>query len=81
MLQLNNYDGIAPLLDSMPSLQTAPVETLFLDRSDFCGTGDSGDCCGICAECSGEYLEGSSMLLGGLSNAVNLELTASRGMV
>ncbi|TVU26415.1 hypothetical protein EJB05_28961 [Eragrostis curvula] len=80
-LQLNNFKGQAPLLESMPSLETASVKPVLLVK-DSCEKGDSRGCCGICANCRGnDDHKGSCVLLGGLSSAVNLELTAYSGMM
>jgi hypothetical protein len=82
-LQLNNIRGkITPLLEFMPSLQTAFVKPA--DWVDAClkKVDYGGDCCGICAYCCGEDdHRGRCVLLGGLSNAMYLELIAYRGTV
>ncbi|TVU16761.1 hypothetical protein EJB05_36915, partial [Eragrostis curvula] len=79
-LQLNNFKGKAPLLESMPSLETASVKPNGW-VTDSCNKGDSGEFCGTCADCCGnDDHNGSCVLLGGLSSAVNLELTAYSGM-
>lgn len=47
-----------------------------------CKGGELGQCCGSCAECTGDDdHSGRCVLLGGLSAAVNLELVAHAGMV
>ncbi|XP_037421723.1 uncharacterized protein LOC119286444 [Triticum dicoccoides] len=46
-----------------------------------CKGGELGQCCGSCAECTGDDdHSGRCVLLGGLSAAVNLELVAHAGM-
>ncbi|XP_066342837.1 MEIOTIC F-BOX protein MOF-like [Miscanthus floridulus] len=78
-LQLNHFEGKAPLLE-MPSLHTAFVRPD--DLVDDCmKRGDyGGACCGICAYCCGTNdHRGRCVLLGGLSNAMYLELIAYRG--
>ncbi|GJN28189.1 hypothetical protein PR202_gb16286 [Eleusine coracana subsp. coracana] len=79
-LQLHGFRGKAPLIESMPSLETASVKPPD-EVDDSCDKGDSRECCGICADCCGDDdHKGRCVLLEGLSSAVNLELTAYRGM-
>ncbi|TVU41053.1 hypothetical protein EJB05_14543 [Eragrostis curvula] len=82
LMKLDFYVGKTPLLHTMPLLQTALVEPAFSAAEDYCDKGDSKECCGICANCCGEDIHSSgSMLLGGLSSAMNLELIALRGTI
>ncbi|TVU26411.1 hypothetical protein EJB05_28957, partial [Eragrostis curvula] len=75
-LQLKTFRGTSPLLESMPSLETASVKPAF-SVEDSCNKGDSGGYCSICAICRGDDdHKGRCVLLGGLSSAVNLELAA-----
>jgi hypothetical protein len=71
----------APMLESMPSLDTAFVKLPYF-LAEKCTNGYWGECCGACNNCLGndEY-SGRSLLLGSLSSAKNLELIARRGMV
>ncbi|GJN06867.1 hypothetical protein PR202_ga24637 [Eleusine coracana subsp. coracana] len=79
-LKLHGFRGKAPLLESMPSLETASVKSR-VKVDDSCDKGDSKECCGICADCCGDDdYKGRCVLLVGLSSAVNLELTAYPGM-
>ncbi|XP_044444600.1 uncharacterized protein [Triticum aestivum] len=72
--------GIFPFLESMPSLETAFVKPAAYSR-DCCIRGAFKECCGICAECTGDGDHGSRcVLLGGLSSAIHLELVAEPGM-
>ncbi|XP_073352414.1 MEIOTIC F-BOX protein MOF [Aegilops tauschii subsp. strangulata] len=80
-LLLDSFGGNVPLLGSMPSLKTALVRPAAYS-SDCCKGGELGQCCGSCAECTGDDdHSGRCVLLGGLSAAVNLELVAHAGMV
>ncbi|XBH54948.1 hypothetical protein VPH35_077140 [Triticum aestivum] len=79
-LLLDSFGGNVPLLGSMPSLKTALVRPAAYS-SDCCKGGELGQCCGSCAECTGDDdHSGRCVLLGGLSAAVNLELVAHAGM-
>ena len=72
----NNFDA-TPLLDRMPSLETAFVR-LFYDYVSYCQKGDNDDhFYGVCEDCSAnhDHYDGC-MLLGGLSSATHLELIA-----
>ncbi|KAM3194133.1 hypothetical protein ACQJBY_070659 [Aegilops geniculata] len=72
---------IVPFLESMPSLETAFVKPAAYSR-DCCIRGAFKECCGICAECTGDGDHGSRcVLLGGLSSAIHLELVAEPGML
>uniref|UniRef100_A0ACD5YUZ7 Uncharacterized protein n=1 Tax=Avena sativa TaxID=4498 RepID=A0ACD5YUZ7_AVESA len=75
LLQLEDFDGLTPFLESMPLLETAHVE---LGRSchDFCNS--QGNCQTHKCGCH-DYPDGG-VLLNGLSNAVNLELIAEPEM-
>ncbi|VAI84454.1 unnamed protein product [Triticum turgidum subsp. durum] len=65
---------IVPFLGSMPSLETAFVKPAAYSR-DCCIRGAFKECCGICAECTGDGDHGSRcVLLGGLASAIHLEL-------
>ncbi|KAF7082453.1 hypothetical protein CFC21_086324 [Triticum aestivum] len=80
-LQLLSFRGRTPLFESMPSLETAVVEpNNYLE--DYCCKGVALECCGICADCCGnDDHNGNCVLLGGLSHAKSLELTAYPGML
>ncbi|XP_066341489.1 putative F-box/FBD/LRR-repeat protein At4g00315 [Miscanthus floridulus] len=81
-LQLKNFRGKAPLLEFMPSLQTAFVKPANREKRDACmkKRDSRHDYCGSCANCCGadDHRE-RCVLLGGLSNAVYLELIAYYG--
>ncbi|KAL6658211.1 hypothetical protein ACP70R_003797 [Stipagrostis hirtigluma subsp. patula] len=80
-LQLDFY-GKAPLVETIPSLQNALVKPAYFGLEDHCCKGDSGECCGVCADCCGnDDCAGGCVLLGGLSSAMNLELIADKGMI
>ncbi|XP_044433139.1 uncharacterized protein [Triticum aestivum] len=65
----------------MPSLETAFVKPAACSR-DCCIRGAFKECCGICAECTGDGDHGSRcVLLGGLASAIHLELVAEPGML
>jgi hypothetical protein len=71
-LHLGTFHGTAPLLESNTSLETAFLSP-YLD--EWCQEGDSGECCGTCAKCCGNYDHDSGcVLLGGLSSATYLKL-------
>ena len=76
-LQLINYRTATPLLESMPSLETAVIRSDY-NISDYCHNGVAGECCGICADCSGnDDHNGGCILLRGLSHSRNLALSTS----
>ncbi|TVU16805.1 hypothetical protein EJB05_36960, partial [Eragrostis curvula] len=80
ILRLNDFMGTTPLLQAMPSLDIASVEP-DVDIDDYCYEADFEGCCGLCAKCCGDDdHKGSCVLLGGLLNAMNLELTACPDM-
>jgi len=71
----------APMLDSMPSLDTAFVKLPYF-LAEKCTNGYWGECCGVCNNCLGnDDYSGRSLLLHSLSSAKNLELISRRGMV
>ncbi|XP_047073185.1 FBD-associated F-box protein At5g56370-like isoform X1 [Lolium rigidum] len=71
-LQLEEFTGKAPLLESNTSLKTA---ILYPCSDECCDEGDSGECCGTCAKCCGDDDHKSGcLLLGGLSSATYLKL-------
>lgn len=76
-LKLDNNFDTTPLLDCMPSLETALVR-LFYDYTSYCQRSDSNKhFCGICEDCSANHDHNDGcMLLGGLSSATHLELIA-----
>ncbi|KAL6868158.1 hypothetical protein ACP4OV_015003 [Aristida adscensionis] len=85
-LQLDDYWGVTPILESMPSLETASLKLGHGNENycDFCDKGVSGVstslmaamyCAKICRN------DNVSVLLGGLSSATHLELKASPVMV
>lgn len=80
-LHLHCYGVHAPMLESMPSLDSAFVKlTYFL--AEKCIDGYWGECCGACNYCLGnDNYSGQPLLLGSLSSAKNLELITRRGMV
>ncbi|KAL6658213.1 hypothetical protein ACP70R_003799 [Stipagrostis hirtigluma subsp. patula] len=79
-LHLDLSGAAAPLLQSMPSLETAFVKYHEL-LVDFCGKGVWGEYCGDCEICHGnDSHKGHCLLLGGLLSATNLELIAGRGL-
>uniref|UniRef100_N1QRU9 Uncharacterized protein n=1 Tax=Aegilops tauschii TaxID=37682 RepID=N1QRU9_AEGTA len=51
-LQLINNRTATPLLESMPSLETAVIRYDYY-TSEYCHNGVAGECCGICADCCG----------------------------
>ncbi|CAM0146247.1 unnamed protein product [Urochloa decumbens] len=78
-LKLERLMGTSPVLESMPLLEAAIVK---LDCNHYynddypCANGHSGECCGLCEGCVGNYEHsGGSMLLQGLSSVTHLELT------
>ncbi|WVZ53569.1 hypothetical protein U9M48_004490 [Paspalum notatum var. saurae] len=77
-LKLEHLVGQSPVFESMPWLEMAIVR-LTCDHpydDDCCDKGASGECCGLCEGCIGNYQHSSdSKLLQGLSNAMHLELT------
>jgi hypothetical protein len=71
-LQLVEFTGKAPLLESNTSLKTA---FLCPCSDECCDEGDSGECCATCAKCCGDDDHKSGcLLLGGLSSATYLKL-------
>ncbi|CAM0150142.1 unnamed protein product [Urochloa decumbens] len=85
-LQLDDYVGVTPILESMLSLEKASIKLGQNNEGycDFCDNGGSGEC--TCDMCLVYYnANGSrtsvSFLLGGLSSATYLELKASSEMV
>ncbi|WVZ53564.1 LOW QUALITY PROTEIN: hypothetical protein U9M48_004487 [Paspalum notatum var. saurae] len=86
-LQLDDYVGLTPILESMPLLETASVKLGHNNEEyrDFCDGGDgSGEC--ICSMAATYYNANGSrndvcFLLGGLSNVTYLELKASSEML
>ncbi|CAN6371886.1 unnamed protein product [Urochloa humidicola] len=84
-LQLDDYVGETPILESMPALEKASIKLgqNNEDYCDFCDYGGSGEC--TCSLCFIYYNDGSRnnvcFLLGGLSSAAYLELKASSEMV
>ncbi|XP_037429625.1 MEIOTIC F-BOX protein MOF-like [Triticum dicoccoides] len=84
-LQLDDYVGVTPVLESMPLLETATVNLGHQNEQycDFCDKGGFGDCeCGMCYmypdnDCTPDV----SVHLMGLSSATCLELIASSQMV
>ncbi|KAJ1284620.1 hypothetical protein BS78_03G218800 [Paspalum vaginatum] len=86
-LELKDYEGLAPFLPSMPSLETALVSTYsdsseadrcYLSSIDGCGDED-------CHGCGDYYLSNidptSCVLLGGLYEATSLELAVCPEMI
>ncbi|WVZ53576.1 hypothetical protein U9M48_004495 [Paspalum notatum var. saurae] len=85
-LQLDDYDGLTPILESMPLLEPASVKLGHNNEEycDFCDGDGSGEC--ICSMEAIYYNANGSrndvcFLLGGLSNVTCLELKASSEMV
>ncbi|XBH60284.1 hypothetical protein VPH35_114901 [Triticum aestivum] len=73
-LQLLQNRGRTPLLEGMPSLETAVFRSDDYTE-DHCRNGVAGECCGICADCRGnDDHNGGCVLLRGLSHARNLAL-------
>uniref|UniRef100_A0A0A9BSV5 F-box domain-containing protein n=1 Tax=Arundo donax TaxID=35708 RepID=A0A0A9BSV5_ARUDO len=79
-LKLEYCDGLTPFLENMPSLETASMR-FGCENEDLCEEDCSADCCGECFRChdDGVRIDGC-VLLGGLSNATNLNFRASFGM-
>jgi hypothetical protein len=84
-LQLHDYGGGIPVLESMPLLETATVNLGQQNEEycDFCDGGGIGDCeCGMCLMYpDNDSTPDVSVHLVGLSAATCLELTASPIMV
>ncbi|KAF7052950.1 hypothetical protein CFC21_060968 [Triticum aestivum] len=84
-LQLNDYIGVTPVLESMPLLETATVNLGHQNEQycDFCDKGGFGDCeCGMCYMYpDNDYTPDVSVHLVGLSSVTCLELIASSKMV
>ncbi|CAN6362941.1 unnamed protein product [Urochloa humidicola] len=85
-LQLDDYVGVTPILESMPSLEKASIKLGQNNEGycDFCDNGGSEEC--TCDMCVIHYNANGSrtgvcFLLGGLSSATYLELKASSEMV
>ncbi|XP_044408824.1 MEIOTIC F-BOX protein MOF-like [Triticum aestivum] len=73
-LQLIKIAGRTPLLESMPSLETAVVRPCNIS-GDNCHNGVLGEFCGICQGCCGnDGHNDGCILFEGLSHAKNLEL-------
>lgn len=76
-LQIDYFEGKAPLLESMPSLQGAFIKCAPIGNADYCDKGASGQCCGVCVECCGDNDNGSGcVLLQSFSSATNMGLIA-----
>ncbi|KAI4997628.1 hypothetical protein ZWY2020_052970 [Hordeum vulgare] len=84
-LQLDDYIGVTPVLESMPLLETATVNLGHQNEQycDFCDKGGIGDCdCGMhYMYPDNDYTSDVSVHLVGLSSAKCLELIASSKMV
>lgn len=84
-LQLDDYVGVTPVLESMPLLETATVNLGHQNEEycDFCDKGGFGDCdCGMCCMYpDNDCTPNVSVHLVGLSSATCLELIASSKMV
>ncbi|TVU16806.1 hypothetical protein EJB05_36961 [Eragrostis curvula] len=63
--------GKAPLLDKMPSLETAVFS---ISPKDYCDGAFSAECSGACLNCCSNNDQNTSDILGGLSNTTKLEL-------
>uniref|UniRef100_A0ACD5X575 Uncharacterized protein n=1 Tax=Avena sativa TaxID=4498 RepID=A0ACD5X575_AVESA len=84
-LELDYILGRTPLLESMPSLETAIVR-LGSETSNWCDKGESGGCSNdLCEGCryywGSDYDHGLCVLLGSLSQATDLELSAGRSTI
>ncbi|XP_062198221.1 MEIOTIC F-BOX protein MOF-like [Phragmites australis] len=75
-LQICYFDGKAPLLEKMASLETAIFS---IDIEDYCDKSAYGESCGDCLNCCSNNDHNSGDLLGGLSSATNLELITYSG--